>query len=403
ITPSALSALPVEELPALKMVLVGGEAPSPELITKWSKGRKFINAYGPTEVTVNASMVECGNGHPITPVLRASTNKQLYILDNNLQPLPVGVLGELHIAGVGLARGYLNRPDLTAEKFIPNPFNKLKVKSQKSKEEEKQEQLPVLEICSTWGDPKTAISAITNYQLPITKLYKTGDLACYLPDGSIKLFGRIDNQVKIRGFRIEIGEIEALLNQYPGIQTSIVIVREDNPGDKRLVAYIIPETKVNNQTKIPTSSELRRVLKEKLADYMIPAAFVMLDALPLTPNGKVDTKSLPIPDWSGNKSSEFVSPRTPTEEKLVNIFTSVLEIETVGVEDDFFELGGHSLLATKLIAQLLKEFEVEITVIDLFEAPTVAELAQRVDKNLLVEQLQNSVSDVEEEREEMEF
>ncbi|MEO1763861.1 MAG: amino acid adenylation domain-containing protein [Cyanobacteria bacterium J06629_18] len=369
ITPSALSALPVEELPALKMVLVGGEAPSPELITKWSQGRKFINAYGPTEVTVNASMVECGNGHPITPVLRSSTNKQLYILDNNLQPLPVGVLGELHIAGVGLARGYLNRPDLTAEKFIPNPF-----------------------LSPSSPSTPSAPSAPS-------ALYKTGDLACYLPDGSIKLFGRIDNQVKIRGFRIEIGEIEALLNQYPGIQTSVVIVREDNPGDKRLVAYIVPE----NQTKIPTSSELRRVLKEKLADYMIPAAFVVLDVLPLTPNGKVDTKSLPIPDWSANKSSEFVSPRTPTEEKLVNIFTSVLELETVGVEDDFFELGGHSLLATKLIAQLLKEFDVEITVIDLFEAPTVAELAQRVDKNLLVGQLQGSVSDVEGEREEMEF
>ena len=370
ITPSALSALPIEELPALKMVLVGGEAPSPELITKWSKGRKFINAYGPTEVTVNASMVECGNGHPIVPVLRSSTNKQLYILDNNLQPLPVGVLGELHIAGVGLARGYLNRPDLTAEKFIPNPFN----------------------------DTSPRPSPLQGEGMGV-RLYKTGDLACYLPDGSIKLFGRIDNQVKIRGFRIEIGEIEALLNQYPGIQTSIVIVREDKPGDKRLVAYIVSE----NQTKIPTFSELRRVLKEKLADYMIPAAFVMLDTLPLTPNGKVDTKSLPIPDWSANKSSEFVSPRTPTEEKLVNIFTSVLELETVGVEDDFFELGGHSLLATKLIAQLLKEFEVEITVIDLFEAPTVAELAQRVDKNLLVEQLQGSVNDVEEEREEMEF
>jgi amino acid adenylation domain-containing protein len=387
ITPSALSALPVEELPALKMVLVGGEAPSPELITKWSQGRKFINAYGPTEVTVNASMVECGNGHPITPVLRSSTNKQLYILDSNLQPLPVGVLGELHIAGVGLARGYLNRPDLTAEKFIPNPFN------------DKTSPPPCGHPSPYQGEGKFGHPSPLQGEGMGVRLYKTGDLACYLPDGSIKLFGRIDNQVKIRGFRIEIGEIEALLNQYPGIQTSIVIVREDNPGDKRLVAYIVPE----NQTKIPTSSELRRVLKEKLADYMIPAAFVMLDALPLTPNGKVDTKSLPVPDWSANKSSEFVSPRTPTEEKLVNIFTSVLELETVGVEDDFFELGGHSLLATKLIAQLLKEFEVEITVIDLFEAPTVAELAQRVDKNLLVEQLQSSVSDVEEEREEMEF
>ena len=391
ITPSALSALPVEELPALKMVLVGGEAPSPELITKWSEKRRFINAYGPTEVTVNASMVKCGNGHPILPVLRSSTNKQLYILDSNLQPLPIGVLGELHIAGVGLARGYLNRPDLTAEKFIPNLFNGKTSPRRCGHPSPYQGE-------GKFGHPSPLQGEGTG-----VRLYKTGDLACYLPDGSIKLFGRIDNQVKIRGFRIEIGEIEALLNQYPGIQTTVVIVREDNPGDKRLVAYIVPETKVNNKTKIPTSSELRRSLKEKLADYMIPAAFVMLDALPLTPNGKIDTKSLPVPDWFGNAETTFVAPQTPTEEKLVNIFTSVLELEKVGVEDDFFELGGHSLLATKLIAQLLKIFDIEITVIDLFEAPTVAELAQRVDKNLLVGQLQSSVSDVEEEREEMEF
>ncbi|MBE9212888.1 amino acid adenylation domain-containing protein [Plectonema cf. radiosum LEGE 06105] len=395
ITPSALSALPVEELPALKMVLVGGEAPSPELITKWSQKRRFINAYGPTEVTVNASMVQCGNGNPILPVLRSSTNKQLYILDNNLQPLPVGVLGELHIAGVGLARGYLNRPDLTAEKFIPNPFNdKTSPPSPLLVKEKGVRISPLLD-----KEKGVRISPLLDKERGAgggVRLYKTGDLACYLPDGSIKLFGRIDNQVKIRGFRIEIGEIEALLNQYPGIQASIVIVREDNPGDKRLVAYIVPESK----NKTPTSSELRRVLKEKLADYMIPAAFVMLDALPLTPNGKVDPKSLPVPDWFGNAESTFVAPRTPTEEKLVKIFTSVLELETVGVEDDFFTLGGHSLLATKLIGQLLKIFDVEITVIDLFEAPTVAELAERIDQNLLT---QGFVSDVEGEREEMEF
>ena len=397
ITPSALSTLPVEELPALKMILVGGEAPSPELITKWSQGRRFINAYGPTEVTVNASMVICGNGHPINPVLRSSTNKQLYILDSNLQPLPVGVLGELHIAGVGLARGYLNRPDLTAEKFIPNSlFISRGVEGGEeaggAEEEENSENL-----LSSSSSSTPSISSASS-PLPSSKLYKTGDLACYLADGSIKLFGRIDNQVKIRGFRIEIGEIEGLLNQNPEIQTSIVIVREDNPGDKRLVAYIIPEGK--NQA--PTSSELRRSLKEKLADYMVPAAFVILDALPLTPNGKVDMRSLPIPDWSGNAEAKFVAPRTPTEEKLVKIFTSVLELESVGVEDDFFELGGHSLLATKLIAQLIKIFDVEITVIDLFEAPTITELAQRVDKNLLTQELQTPISN-EEEREEMEF
>lgn len=394
ITPSALSALPVEELPALKMILVGGEAPSPELITKWSQGRIFINAYGPTEVTVNASMVMCGNGHPINPVLRSSTNKQLYILDSNLQPLPVGVLGELHIAGVGLARGYLNRPDLTAEKFVPNPFFVIRgaERAGVAEEEENSENL-LSSSTSSASSNSSASSPLSN-----SKLYKTGDLACYLADGSIKLFGRIDNQVKIRGFRIEIGEIEGLLNQHPDIQSSIVIVREDNPGDKRLVAYIIPEGK--NQA--PTSSELRRSLKEKLADYMVPAAFVILDTLPLTPNGKVDMRSLPVPDWSGNAEARFVAPRTTTEEKLVEIFTSVLELESVGVEDDFFELGGHSLLATKLIAQLIKIFDVEITVIDLFEAPTITELAQRVDKNLLTQELQTPVSNPEE-REEMEF
>ncbi|AFZ33307.1 non-ribosomal peptide synthetase (plasmid) [Gloeocapsa sp. PCC 7428] len=351
ITPSALATLPVEELPALQMVLVGGEAPSPELMRRWSQGRKFINAYGPTEVTVNASMVECGNGYPLQATLRPSANKQLYVLDSHLQPVPIGVLGELHISGIGLARGYLHRPDLTAEKFIPNPFRK----------------------------EKDCLS-------PNSRLYKTGDLACYLPDGSIKLFGRIDDQVKIRGFRIEVGEIETLLNQYPGVQASVVIVREDVPGDRRLVAYVVTES--------VSTIELRRFLKEKLPEYTIPSAFIVLDTLPLTPNGKINISALPPPNTSNNPDQKFIPPKTQTQTQLAEIFCKVLEKETVGIEDDFFELGGHSLLATKMISQILQTFNIELTVIDLFEAPTITELANRIE---------NKTHQTSEDREEIEF
>jgi myxalamid-type nonribosomal peptide synthetase MxaA len=337
--PSALAVLPTEELPALQMVLVGGEAPSPELITQWSQGRLFINAYGPTETTVNASMVECGNDGQTQPTVRPSANKQLFILDRNLQLVPIGVPGELHIAGVGLARGYLNHPAKTAETFIPNPFS----------------------------------------HEPGSRLYKTGDLACYLSDGQIKLLGRLDHQVKIRGFRIEPGEIEALLNQHPEVRESLVLVREDRVGDKRLVAYVVstPEHKL----KI---NDLRHFIEDKLPKYMIPSAFVTLDALPLNPNGKIDRFALPEPNTTPLELDEvFVAPRTPTEKVLAEIFAQVLEVEQVGVYDNFFELGGHSLLVTKLVAQLLKKFEIEVTVIDLFEAPTVASLAQRIEKTCL--------------------
>ena len=356
LTPSALAVLPTTELPDLQMVLVGGEAPTPELISQWSKGRLFINAYGPTETTVNASMVECGNGQGLLPTVRPSANKQLYILDPNLQPVPIGVLGELHIAGVGLARGYLNRPQKTAETFIPNPFS----------------------------------------HEPRSRLYKTGDLACYLSDGRIRLLGRLDHQVKIRGFRIELGEIEALLTQYPGIRESVVIAREDQPGDKRLVAYIVADSV--HYLKI---SDLRHFIAEKLPKYAIPSAFVILDALPLNPNGKVDRFALPAPDITRPElESVFVAPGTATERTLAEIFAGVLEIEQVGIYDNFFELGGHSLLATKLVAQLLKTFKVEVTVVDLFEASTVAALAERMKKMQTLEQIS---SPVESDREREEF
>ncbi len=364
ITPSALSQVPTGDLPKLRMVLVGGEAPSPELISRWSEGRRFINAYGPTEVTVNASMVLCGNGHPLLPTIRPSANKQLYILDSYLQPVPIGVIGELYIGGIGIARGYLNRPDLTAERFIPNPY-----------------------------------SPTPHSPLPTPQLYKTGDLACYLPDGRIKLLGRIDNQVKIRGFRIEPQEVEMVLMQHPDIRAGIVIVREDTPGEKRLVAYVVTDSSVS-------TSELRRFMREKLPEYLVPTAFVLLETLPLTNNGKLDTRSLPAPE-EVRSNAEFIAPRTDIEFKLASIYTQVLNLEQVSIDADFFELGGHSLLATQLIAQALQVFKVELTVIDLFDAPTVAGLAERILQRQLTSKITTKVTansgDTEEEREEIEI
>ncbi|MDB9316588.1 MULTISPECIES: amino acid adenylation domain-containing protein [Cyanophyceae] len=374
ITPSALSLLPSADLPHLRMILVGGEAPSPELIAKWSEGRRFINAYGPTEVTVNASMVLCGNGHPLLPTIRPSANKQLYILDNYLQPVPIGVIGELYIGGLGLARGYLNRPDLTNQKFIPNPFSQL---------------------------------SVISYQLSVNsqpRLYKTGDLACYLPDGRIKLLGRIDNQVKIRGFRIEPQEVETVLCQHSGVRAGVVIVREDQPNQKRLVAYVVAneEAKEQGRENLLSSQSLRSFMREKLPEYLVPSAFVLLENLPLTPNGKVDIHSLPAPEEIVS-TSEFIAPRTQIEAQLANIYTQILNLEKVSIHDDFFELGGHSLIATQLISQALQVFQVELTVMDLFDAPTVAGMAERILQRQLTAEV-SVISDTgDDEREEFEI
>lgn len=357
LTPSALTSVPYRDFPHLRMVLVGGEPPTPALINTWSQGRLFINAYGPTETTVNASMVACGNKHDTQPTLLPSANKQLYILDNNLQLLPIGATGELHIGGVGIARGYLNRPELTAERFIPNPFFK--------------------------GD--------TNSQL----LYKTGDLATYLPDGRIKVLGRIDTQTKIRGFRIELGEVERMLQTHPDIKTALVTVREDNPGDKRLVAYGIPIRPGSVEAITPT--EMRQFVAKTLPQYMVPAVFMWLPALPLTPNGKVDMQALPAP--TALSSRPQVAPRSDAEKSLAQIFSRILSVDAVSIYDDFFELGGHSLLATQLVSELLTVFDVEITVVDLFEATTVAMLAQRIEQKQRLAQMQRPVEDYEEREE----
>ena len=279
----------------------------------------LYNQYGPTEshvVTVFSLSELPGKWPALPPIGRPIANTKIYLLDPYLQPVPVGVPGELHIGGDGLARGYHNRPELTAERFIPNPFS----------------------------------------EEPGARIYKTGDLARYLPDGNIEFLGRIDHQVKIRGFRIELGEIEAVLGQHPAVTETVVLAREDKQGNKRLVAYI-----VRYQGSTISTSELRNFLRQKLPDYMIPSAFVMLDSLPLTPNGKIDRKALPEPDSERpDLEDSYIAPRSPIEKVLAGIWCEVLGLNQVGVHDNFFELGGHSLLATQVISRLRNVFEVEI-------------------------------------------
>jgi acyl-CoA synthetase (AMP-forming)/AMP-acid ligase II/acyl carrier protein len=303
---------------------------------------KLINNYGPTEATVlvtsgEVPAIECTDSPPT--IGRAIDNTQIYILDEELQQVPIGEIGEIHIGGLGLAAGYLNQPDSTEEKFIANPFS----------------------------------------QAMGTRLYKTGDQARYLPDGQIAFVGRIDHQLKIRGYRIEASEIISQLNAYPAIETSYVIAREDAAGDKRLVAYIIPE-----EDKSITVSNLQEFLGQSLPDYMIPTTFVALEALPLTPNGKVNREALPAPDSENTLRDEIsTTPHTSIEEKIANIVCSLLGIEQVGVDENFFLLGGHSLLGTQIITHITNTFGISLPLRTLFEAPTVQQLALEVEKRQL--------------------
>jgi amino acid adenylation domain-containing protein len=326
-----------QALSVVKQLLIGGEALSVPHVRKGLAllpNTEIINGYGPTE---NTTFTCC---YPIPrqlddnlssiPVGKPIGNTQVYILDPYLKPVPVGVAGELHIGGDGLARGYLNRLDLTAEKFIPNPFG----------------------------------------AAPTSRLYKTGDRARYLPGGNIEFLGRIDNQVKIRGYRIELGEIETVLTQRSEVRESVVIAREDSAGDKQLVAYIVP------QKSASVTRELRTYLKDKLPGYMVPSAFVVLESFPLTPNGKVDRKALPSPDRNSADSAQvYVAPRNDVDEIIAGIWAEILGIRQIGVHDNFFDLGGHSLKATQVVSRLRRAFHSEIPLRHLFEFPTVAELA----------------------------
>ena len=299
--------------------------------------QKVFNLYGPSEDTTYSTytLVKKGGNEP-PPIGRPIANTQVYILDAQKQPVPIGVPGELYIGGAGLARGYLNRPELTADRFILNPFS----------------------------------------DEPNSRLYKTGDLARYLSDGNIEFLGRIDHQVKIRGFRIELGEIEAAIGQHPALRETVVLVREDNPGDKRLVAYIVSNSALKTQDS-ELINDLRCYLKQKLPQYMMPSAFVLLESLPLTTNGKIDRRSLPAPDINQAEfESNFTEPRTPDEQLIAEIWAEVLGLERVGIHDNFFELGGHSLLATQAISRLREAFQVEVPLRSLFESPTVATVTE---------------------------
>jgi amino acid adenylation domain-containing protein len=346
--PSLLAVMPDADLPHLETVIAAGEACSAELVKKWGNGRQFVNAYGPTETTVCASMYECDPSEDDSPPIgRPIANFQLYVLDTHQQPVPIGVPGELCVGGVGVAKGYLNRPELTAERFIP---------------------------LSVIGKPFTDHGLpITDYGLPLT-VYRTGDLVRRRPDGNIEFLGRIDHQVKVRGFRIELGEIEAALAQHEGVADTAVLAREDTPGDKRLVAYIVPA-----EPPAPTDSEMRRFLRKRLPEYIVPSLFVTLEAMPLTPSNKIDREALPVPDRSRpDLEKTYVAPRSETEEKLALICADLLQLEQVGVYDNFFELGGHSLLATQFMSRVRDSFQVEIALRTLFENPTVADLALAV-------------------------
>ena len=253
------------------------------------------------------------------------------MLDKSLQPVPVGVPGELYIGGVGVTRGYLNRPDLTAQRFIENPFA---------------------------GEPGA-------------KLYKTGDVVRYRADGNLEFLGRADNQVKIRGFRVELEEVEQAVRSYAGVADCVVVLREDDDHDKRLIAYVVPDPALS-----PTITELRKFIKSKLPSYMVPAAFSMIAALPLMASGKIDRRALPEPEAQPETDEIFAPPRTPLEELLASAWREVLKLERIGIYDNFFDLGGHSLLAAKVTSIVRNLVDVEFGMVDVFQAPTIAELAE---------------------------
>jgi acyl-CoA synthetase (AMP-forming)/AMP-acid ligase II/aryl carrier-like protein len=313
----------------LSFLFLGGEQLSKRLVDRTFATLPHIeiwNLYGPTEATANASVGSVAPDGALT-LGRPIANTQIYILDYLLQPLPIGVPGELFIGGAGIARGYVDRSELTAEKFVPNPFGKK----------------------------------------PGARLYRTGDMARYLPDGRIEFLGRLDDQVKIRGFRIELGEVEAALKNYPGVREAVVVAREDNPGDKRLVAYLVPD-----QGQKIAVGHLREFLRQKLPDYMVPLAFITLEALPLTPNGKLDRRALPVPDLSTSGTDRvYVPPQNELEKSIIEICQQVFNVEKVGTEDDFFDLGGHSLLMMQVTNRLSNVIGRQISFAQMFRYPTI--------------------------------
>jgi aspartate racemase len=324
---------------SLRLVIVGGEKASSAMLTEWRKLAgprvRWVNTYGPTETSVIVTSFEPKDGEDISAVLpigRPIANTRIYILGKNLQPLPVGIAGDLYVSGPGLARGYLNRPEITAEKFVDDPFR----------------------------------------TEPGARMYKTGDLARYLPSGEIEFAGRTDDQVKIRGYRVELEEIESVLGAHPGVHENVVMARENASGEKTLVAYLVP-----SREQVPTASELRTYLKQKLPHYMVPSAVVLLETMPKTPNGKTDKRALPAPiaaDFA--ETQEYVAPTNELETKLAAIWETVLEKKPVGIRDNFFELGGHSLLAARLMHRIEQQLGERLPLAALLQAPTIEQLAK---------------------------
>jgi amino acid adenylation domain-containing protein len=332
-----------EQLPRLNYWVSSGEALSLELCQRFQQQMPqsiLINLYGSSEVSADVTWYDTQTSPAlgVVPIGCPIPNIQVYVLDRHMQPVPIGIVGELYVGGEGLARGYLNRPDLTAERFIPDPF------SQRSG----------------------------------TFLYRTGDLARYRSNGEIEYWGRVDHQVKLRGIRVEPGDIEAALKQHPQVQDAVVIAREDDPKDRRLVAYV-----VSSQSQTLNLRLLRDFLNDKLPSYLIPDTLVELEALPLTPNGKVNRQALPAPDRHTQLELDFIAPQTPMEQDIAQIWTELLKLERVGVNDNFFDMGGHSLLATQLTSRVRTTLGVELSLRDLFTFPTIKQMAELVETRLL--------------------
>jgi len=343
------------DLSSLRWMIPNGEVLPPELCKRWLgyyPNAYLINAYGPTECSddVLHHFIKEPPGEEVAtiPIGRPIANMQMYVLDKNRQPVPIGVAGELYIGGIGVGRGYLNAPEKNAQTFLENPFT--------------QDDNP--------------------------RLYKTGDLVRYRPDRSLEFLGRIDYQVKIRGFRIELGEIETLLGKHPAIEHVTVVAREDERGEKQLVAYFVAAAGMK-----PTKAELRDFLSQEIPEYMIPSSFMQLEEFPLTLNGKIDRKALPSP-LTDVEEEQFVAPRSELEQQLASIWGEVLGYKRVGIRDRFFEHGGHSLLATQLISRIRKAFQIELPLRALFEAPTVEQLAELVQQALAPQSVQTELADL---------
>lgn len=332
VAPSLLASVPEENLPQLRTVTVGGEACPPEVAKRWGRNRRIINCYGPTESTIAATLAVNWDHRKKPPIGRLLANIEGYVLDAKMRPVPVGVPGELFLGGAGVARGYLNRPDLTARSFVAHPFKA--------------------------GE----------------RVYRTGDLVRWLPDGQLDFLGRIDAQVKIRGYRIELGEVEACLGSHPKVSACTTNVFSDKNGTTSLVGYIVGIDGV-----VPGDSELRDFMKQRIPEYMVPTIFTAIPALPLSPNGKVDRKALPPPSVECNR--ERIFPRTPIEEMIAGVWTDILGIREISVNDSFHELGGHSLHATRIVSRLSSTLDVEISLGVLFAKGTVAALAQYVEES----------------------